>query len=468
MAPPLLRQLDRWLIPLLFVVGLIAGLRHIRSTETGNVLWSDAEGYYLYLPATFIYGDWQQFDGEDGVHMIACCAVSKDKKLVQTRYTYGVSILEVPFFLAAHAYASLAQGAGTPPPADYDRPRDNDWAQRISDRRWTELRGRATGWSYAYSAGIVVSGIFYLCLGLFFVKETLKRWFKPETALATVAVIFLGTNLFYYSTQEPGMSHVYSFCLFAGFLYLTPRFLKGFQWKTTLLMGLITGLILLIRPTNLIILLVLLGYEVYSPGELRRRIGELLLRWKDVLIILGVTVLLIVPQLLYWKYAFGSWLTYSYGDEGFIYWNRPRILQVLFSHQNGWFMYSPVMLLAMVGIGAGLRKRKLSAPVQLLILALATYTFASWWAWWFGGAFGHRCYVEFYALLAWPLAWTISQLLHSRRRALRMAMVGALLGFIYLNLKMTAMYDPPWDGEGWTMSSYLGVLKGALKFWYWP
>jgi len=83
---------------------------------------------------------------------------------------------------------------------------------------------------------------------------------------------------------------------------------------------------------------------------------------------------------------------------------RPKIPDVLFDVQNGLFLYSPLVLLMIVGIFLGLRKKNFQAPATLIIFSIATYMFASWWAWWFGGAFGPCCYVEYYALLAFPLA----------------------------------------------------------------
>ncbi|MBL0009093.1 MAG: hypothetical protein IPP25_18465 [Saprospiraceae bacterium] len=105
--------------------------------------------------------------------------------------------------------------------------------------------------------------------------------------------------------------------------------------------------------------------------------------------------LFFLPQLMYWKEMTGHWLYYSYTEEGFKYWNEPKIAAVLFDVQNGLFLYSPLVLLMMTGIVMGLFKKNFQAPVVLLIFSIATYFFASWWAWWFGGAFGHRCYVEF-------------------------------------------------------------------------
>lgn len=464
MPESLLRRVDRLLIPLLFAVALVMGTLHLSGMKTSSILWSDGEGYYLYLPATFIYGSWQQHDGEDGLYMISCCAVSEDKT-VQTRYTYGVAALETPFFLGAHAWASLFQGQGTPPPEGYGEKEPDAWAQSLNDRRWSEKRGLATGFSRTYSIGILIGGLFYLCLGLFFVKEMLKRWFSLPVVLLTVASIFLATNLYYYATREPGMSHVYSFFLFASFLYLLPRFLERRSWVNALLTGAVLALIFIIRPTNLMVALFFLGFEVYSLSDLKKRIRLLTGRWLDFAVMVVVAALLILPQLLYWKFAFGSWLTYSYGDEGFIYWNKPQVLKVLFSHQNGWLMYTPVMALALIGMVMGWRKKVQSAPVMTLVLVFATYTFASWWAWWFGGAFGHRCYIEFYAILAWPLAKAIDFAFQKPGWFWRGGLIGMLVGFAYLNLKLTAMYQPPWDGDNWTFDRYLDVVKAALKFW---
>lgn len=469
-APPTaLRHVDRWLIPAIFVLGVFLSFRMHTGTKMGHVIWSDGEGYYIYLPATFIYGGWDAFDKKkgDGLHAIACCAISPDKR-VQTRYTYGIAALQAPFFLAAHGWASWFHGSGTPPPADHATRADNGWAQEIIDRKWTELRGQATGFSDIYARGVLVGAVFYLCLGLFFVKETLKRWFPLPTVLMTTALLFFATNLYYYSVSESSMSHVYSFFLFAAFLYFLPGFFDRPRIGNTIGIGAALSFIFLIRPTNIVIALLLFGFEVYSRHDLRLRFRELIGRYKDFLLMALVFLVLLIPQMLYWKSAFGSWVSWSYGDEGFSNWYKPHLPHVLFSHQNGLFMYTPIMLLAMGGIWYSLRKRMLSGYAVLVVFALATYTFASWWAWWFGGAFGHRCYVEFYALLAWPLAWVVLQFQQHRVPWKRFLLLGLLLAFVYANLKMTYLYAPPWDGPDWTWSRYFAVLKELFRFWTFP
>ncbi|MBL0015477.1 MAG: glycosyltransferase family 39 protein [Bacteroidetes bacterium] len=458
---------DRLLIPVLFLMAITFSLRMHRGWEIGKILWSDGEGYYMYLPATFIYGSWNEFDGQDGLQQIACCKVNESGKVV-TRYTYGVALLQTPFFAGAHAWASVFQGPGTAPPADWGAKTDQQWSEEMNQRKYTPLRGQATGFSDTYARGILVAAAFYMALGLWFLKRALRRIFRKEVALATTGLVFLATNLFYYTAGEGSMSHVYSFCLFAAVLYHLPEWLREKTWSRSLILGICFGLILLIRPTNLMLGLMFPLWAVFSFAELKLRLKDLIRTWQKALALMFAAVLVVVPQAFYWKSAFGSWIVWSYGNEGFTNWNHPEILKVLFSYQNGLFLYTPVMLLAMVGIVLAWKKRAFNSPVILLLFVLATYTFASWWAWWFGGAFGHRCYVEFYALLAIPLAVVVQKFFEARRMAIKIAGLVLAMVFVYANVKMAMMYSPPWDGNAWNWESYVTVWRGVAKLTWWP
>ena len=58
------------------------------------------------------------------------------------------------------------------------------------------------------------------------------------------------------------MSHVYSFALFAVFILLTQKWYKNPSVKNSVLVGLLSGLISLIRPTNIIIVLIFVFYFI--------------------------------------------------------------------------------------------------------------------------------------------------------------------------------------------------------------
>lgn len=462
MTQRILSIADKFVVLILFCVTLAIGIHRTEFSRMERVIWSDGEGYFMYLPATFIYGDWTQWDGKDGLHMIACCGLDEQRK-VQTRYTYGVSALQAPFFLLAHTYASVFQGPNSKPPIAVQT--DNSWAEQQVQRRFTEKRGQATGFSSIYGLAATFGAAFYLALGLWFLKNVLKRHFSTITALATILLVFFATNLYYYTTREILMSHVYSFALFAAFIYFLPTWLEDRNWKKSLLLGLIMALIFLIRPTNLAIALLIPFWEVYDFKSLKSRLGLLARSWPQFLIFVGIVVLIMIPQMMYWKMAFGKYLSWSYGKEGFDYWAKPKILQVLFSPQNGLFAYTPIMLVSMLGIILAWKKRMVSSPGIAIIFAVATYTFASWWAWWFGGAFGHRCYVEFFAMLAIPLGFVIEKVVQSRLKSMQILGLFAFFGFIILNIRLVNIYLPPWDGPDWGFDDYWERILIAAHFW---
>ena len=189
-------------------------------------IWADNAGYYVYLPATFNFNfDSNNFpDSIDTKTGDGFTLDNKNKKVV-TKYTYGVALMQMPFYLVAN---SLAE------PLHFEK----------------------NGFSPIYHWCINVASVFYLVLGLFFLKKFLDPLFGKRTSLLSVLTIYLATNLFYFAINETGMSHVYSFSLFCFLLYFlqSTNYLEKQKTGSHLLFGCIVGLIVLIRPTNLLFL----------------------------------------------------------------------------------------------------------------------------------------------------------------------------------------------------------------------
>lgn len=411
---PILRFFRQNYLLVVFLL-LLPVLNNRIRTNLRSVIWSDAEGYYMYLPAAFIFHDFHQVP-EGSMN-----ARKNDKGEVVIKYSCGVSYFFLPFFAAAHAW-TVWKGED---PNDY------------FNRHYL----RAMAWC----------GYFFGFLGLFFLRRTLLRSYSEKVTALTLFSMLLGTNLFHYLTREMTISHSFSFFLFAFVAWLTPRFLERLSWKNTLLMGAALGWITLIRPTNAMLVFFVLLYDVYSWNALKARWAALLNVWTKILAAAATAFLFFIPQMLYWHEMTGSWLRYSYEGEGFIYWNKPKIAAVLFDVQNGLLLYSPIVLFALIGIGMGWRQKRHSAPAMTLLFVLATYIFASWWAWWFGGAFGHRCYVEFYALLALPMAGFYENILKARAW-IKIPVLALALFFLYYGVKMSFLYTSlpgPWDGWDW-------------------
>lgn len=396
-------------------------------------IWADAEGYYMYLPAVMMYGgDFGEIPVRTEVHFKHYPGTEK----YFTKYSYGVAVLEAPFFLGAYG-SRIIQGFD---PDVYD--------------------------ADDYSVALLLAACIYGVLGLFFLWRTLQRHFQNRwvSGLA-IATIFLGTNLLHYMVRAPGMSHVYSFFIMSVLVWLTPKLYRAPTFKTYLWGGLLAGLIVLIRPTNGVLLLYPLLYGVTSWTGL----GERFLFFKNhlpkLLLAAALAFVLWLPQIWYWHYLSGSIFIDPYSTESFKFWNRPLVGHVLFSVLNGYFIYNPVMLLPVLTTFFLLKKNQLNSWATLLIFALATYTFASWWCWWFAGSFGHRCYVELLPVLALPMGFFMKKLLGTEWNWLKISGLVLVALLVVYNFRLIMLYEPSWNSVHITWERYWVIFERAFLFW---
>lgn len=388
--------------------------------EPKTVIWSDMDGYYLYLPASFIYGGFKQ----EAVRDTSYLRPFPGTNTIYTKYTCGVAVLEAPFFLAAH---TLSTPLGYP----------------------------SDGHSLIYCYAIMMAAVFYMLAGMFLLYECIRKYYSTKAAWLSLAGLLLGTNMFYYTFMQPGMAHIYSFFLFSALIYFTEKIIVPQPaTRNFILIGLVSGLLMLVRPTGVIALLYPLYRWLKSTSDWKAFVRNHAVK---ILLMAASAIIIWIPQIIYWKSVTGQWFLWSYGDESFKYWKEPKLFRVLFDAWNGWLLYSPIALIPLVRLFTGRYDNRHSERVILYILALATYLFASWWAWWFGGAFGHRCYVEYYAFLAIPFAAAIERFFDARWKVLMFS--GLYLLLVYYNLGLTYQYQAPWDGPGWTYESVWVEIK---------
>jgi hypothetical protein len=368
----------------------------------GVIKW-DIISYYGYLPATFIHGDprldflefWWSPTAEGKKIIIVSC---------------GLSILYAPFFFMAHLLAPVFGET-------------ND------------------GFSSIYQFFLVFGALVYLAIGLIFLKKILLRFFTPRVTAITLLIIGLGTNLYYYSTHEAVMSHSYNFVLIILFLYMVLRWYDEATWLRTFLLGMLFGGIVLIRPTNILILILLVFWGVDSWSGLAERIRFFLRNIPKLGLMIFAFLLPWIPQFIYWHMITGQILYYSYGAQGDrFYFDNPHILESLFSYQKGWLLYTPVMVFAFIGLVPLKRKIKGSMLPVMLFLILIIYVLSSWWAWWFGGSFGLRAYVDIYGVLALPLAAAVEVILSIKKKQIRYGVLGMILFLVIFQLNQHRQY----------------------------
>ncbi|MBK6829283.1 MAG: hypothetical protein IPG92_00405 [Flavobacteriales bacterium] len=115
------------------------------------------------------------------------------------------------------------------------------------------------------------------------------------------------------------------------------------------------------------------------------------------------------PQLLYWQAVTGQWVFYSYvnAGEGFDF-TSPHIADYLFSFRKGWFVYTPLALLMVLGSIVLWRKaRHLFWPIAAFLI-IDLYVVSSWTNWWYaGGSYSARSMLPAFTLLALPFGYAL-------------------------------------------------------------
>ena len=371
--------------------------------------YSDNQGYYQWLPGAIIDHNidrmYWQFQLPNGKWL--------------SIFTFGVAILELPFFLLGHVWA-LA----------FDHPVD--------------------GFSAPYAVANMVSSAFYAALGCVLAYRLARRFAAWPYALTASVLIFLCTNLLYYSAHEAGMSHSYSFFLMGLFAWCTlrvqdgPRRVHVAGW----ILGL--GLLVFVRQLNIIAVIFAVLVAAQSQGGLRRFIRNLL-KYRATLTVASIIAAVpFVLMMVYWQRITGSPIVFSYGakGEGFE-WDRMVPGRVLFDIRNGWFVYTPLMMPVVAWLLYGAWKGLRPARGILLILVLTWLIYSAWWCWFLGTSFSHRGFIDLYALLAIPLAWMLRSLWCSGR-AVRVVSGAVVITMLWLNLGLTERFTWHWSQVDWT------------------
>jgi hypothetical protein len=404
----------------LIVFTVFYSLEYIYYKRSDRIIASDVIHYYAYLPATFIYKDLSlDFVYEDpGLFGRIFWPVNTPNGKHAIMVTMGMSILYAPAFLITHSIVSLTGGD-------------------------------TSGFSEPYRLGLVIMGWVYLFLALLLLRKFLLRYYSKYVTALTLLITLLGTNLFHYSTAETTMSHQYSFFLFTTFLLLTIQWHEKPRLSKAILIGIVSALITLVRPSNVLIGFIFVFWGVESFRGIHEKLLFFLKNYTSVLLIFVFAFLVWSPQFLYWKFYTGDWFFLGYAENGSnFFFSNPQIINNLFSYRKGWLVYTPLMLLAFIGLGILWNKKRGFAIPIIIYSIINIYLVSSWWSWWYGGSFGMRAYVETYAVYALGFAafidWAFRRKMYVRIPVL--IIVLALVGFSYFQTRQYYYGSIHWIG----------------------
>ena len=395
-----------------------------------GIIEADGKGYYAYLPAIFIYQD-LNFSFFDEIekdkypseyHYYEYRIGARGK--VINKYYIGTAVAMAPFFLVGHLLSMIT-----------NQPLD--------------------GYSWYYTFMISIAGIFWLLIACIYLLKILRLYnIKDKNIVLILLAIVFGTNVFYYTVEEFAMSHIYSFAFINILIYHLKRYFIKFNPRILPLLGLILGMVFIIRPINMIVL-VALPFIAGSTNKLVEGLKNKLSHIPYLLISALLFLLVVSIQLIIYKIQTGVFWVYSYGEEGFNFLN-PRFIAILFSYKKGLFLYTPLLFISLTGFFFLYRKSRFEFTSLLIFLLFITYIFSSWWMWYYGGSFSSRVYIEYFAFFALLLGFTLENLKTLWMRRTYITLIVILTLFCQIQTYQYRYYFIHWSDM--TMEKYWEVF----------
>lgn len=316
----------------------------------------DGVGYFAYLTSTWFDRDLLFFDEWAQAGLIRNGQfLFKDiteTNHLSNHWTAGTSLAWYPAFVAADAV--------------------------------TRIRGEDArqGFSARYVAAVTftsaLAGLFVLLAGMHVARRYFSGWIAAGAAIA----IWLGSPLAWYSLRHASMSHALSAAVCSGVVLLSLRLRDEVTLGRVFSLGLAIGFACAVRPQNIAIALVPLFVAEWRP----------LIRRAHALLLGGLIAAL--PQLIVSTVLWGGPLVFvNIGGRAHSWqmFTRFRPLETIFSWYHGLATWTPLLVIAIVGLVLLHRHDRGLARAGLATFAAQWLLLSSLERWFWGGAsFGQR------------------------------------------------------------------------------
>ncbi|MBI3932615.1 MAG: hypothetical protein HY317_04310, partial [Acidobacteria bacterium] len=363
------------------VLAVVLSAAFATGAAVGPEFGADSPSYYVYLRSAAFDRD-LDFTNE-WVHWDYRLRRLTPTGLRRNVQSVGPAVLWSPFFLAAHVYV-LADGV-------------------LGGHRYA-----ADGYSAPYRRSTALGTLTLVVLGAGLLFHALAARHGPGVALVAVVGASAASPILYYAFVMPTMAHGPAFAVAAAAVAALLAVRDVPSLRGWVLVGAALGALALAR-WQAVVFALLVGL-VAAEGLVRRTVRPVF-----VAAAAAAALLAFAPQLLAWQALFGRALTMPQGG-GFVDWSSPHFLDTLVAADHGLFSWTPVLLVALLGLVAALPRDPLLHGGAILVLLATAWVNGGVSTWTGGDAFGARRFDAVIPLLALGLAVAVERAAALARR----------------------------------------------------
>jgi hypothetical protein len=256
------------------------------------------------------------------------------------------------------------------------------------------------GFSIPYQMTMVSGAILYTALGLWFFRKWLLLFFSEKMTALLMFLLVLGTNFIEHGMMKNLETVNFLFTGSALVFYYSHKIHHSFHIKYAMILSGTLALMALIKPSEIVFVLVPILWGIGNYGDLKNRFSWFR-KYLQPLIYASIFFIAVLSiQFVYFYIKTGSIYYDSYINPGVgIDWKHPHLFESLFSYRKGWLLYTPIMILMIIGwfrIALIYRKQFMG---WLVPFCLAYFIICSWTEYWYGSAFSNRPVIAWYPIL---------------------------------------------------------------------